>query len=53
MTEVKKYNVIYGGRVIHKDQTFEESANILQDYAEKFFQGDQSFDPNLLEMEEI
>jgi hypothetical protein len=53
MSEIKKYNVLYDGRIIHREQTFEDAADIIQEYADQFFEGDESINPNLIELEEI
>jgi len=49
---MKTFNVLYKGRKIYLDLTYEECSEILQELAEKFFSGDD-IDPNLIELEEI
>jgi hypothetical protein len=47
-----KFNVLYKGRKIYKDLTHEECSEVLQDLSERFF-SDETFDSNLIELEEI
>jgi hypothetical protein len=49
---MKKFNVLYKGRKIYTDLTHEECSEILQDFSEKFFAG-EDIDPNEIELEEI
>ena len=46
------YNVLYKGRKIYMNLSAEECAEIFQDFAERFYSGEDS-NPNDLEMEEI
>lgn len=46
------YNVLYQGRKIYMNLTAEECSEILQDFSERFFSG-EDIDPNLIELEEI
>ncbi len=46
------YNVLYNGRKIYMNLSAEECAEILQDFAERFYSG-EDINPNDLEMEEI
>lgn len=46
------YNVLYQGRKIYINLTAEECSEILQDFSERFFSG-EDIDPNLIELEEI
>jgi len=46
------YNVLYQGRKIYMNLTAEECSEILQDFSERFFSG-EDVDPNLIELEEI
>jgi hypothetical protein len=48
----KLYNILYKGRKIYKDFTAEECSEILQDFSERYFSG-EDIDPNLIELEEI
>jgi hypothetical protein len=48
----KLYNLLYKGRKIYTDLTIEDCSEILQDFSERFFSG-EDIDPNLIEMEEI
>jgi hypothetical protein len=47
-----KYNVLYQARKIYTDLTAEECSEIIQDFAERFYLG-EDIDPNLIELEEI
>jgi hypothetical protein len=49
---MKTYNVLYKGRKIYTNLTMEDCSEILQDFAERFYSGEDT-DPNLIEMEEI
>ena len=46
------YNILYKGRKIYKNLSAEECTEILQDFSERFYSG-EDVDPNELEMEEI
>ena len=46
------YNVLYKGRKIYMNLTVEECSEILQDFSERFYSG-EDIDPNLIELEEI
>jgi len=48
----KTYNLLYEGRKIYTNLTMEDCSEIIQDFSERFYSGDD-IDPNLLEMEEI
>jgi hypothetical protein len=48
----KLYNILYKGRKIYTDLTIEDCSEVLQDFSERFFSG-EDIDPNLIEMEEI
>ena len=49
---MKTFNVLYKGRKIYTNLTAEECSEILQDFSERFFSG-EDVDPNLIELEEI
>jgi len=49
---MKTFNVLYKGRKIYTNLTPEECSEILQDFSERFFSG-EDIDPNLIELEEI
>jgi len=49
---MKTFNVLYKGRKIYTNLTPEECSEILQDFSECFFSG-EDIDPNLIELEEI
>jgi len=46
------YNLLYKGRKIYTNLTMEDCSEILQDFSERFYSG-EDIDPNELEMEEI
>jgi len=49
---MKKFYVLYQGRKIYKNLTAEECSEILQDFSEKFYKGEEIY-PELIELEEI
>ena len=48
----KLYNLLYKGRKIYMNLTMEDCSEILQDFSERYFSG-EDINPNELEMEEI
>jgi hypothetical protein len=46
------YNLLYKGRKIYINLTMEDCSEILQDFSERYFSG-EDIDPTLIEMEEI
>ncbi len=48
----KHYDILYKGRRIYTNLSAEECTEVLQDFSERFFSG-EDVDPNLIEMEEI
>ena len=46
------YNLLYKGRKIYSNLTAEDCSEILQDFSERYFSG-EDIDPNEIEMEEI
>jgi hypothetical protein len=48
----KTYNLLYKGRKIYMNLSAEECTEILQDFSESFYSG-EDIDPSLIEMEEI
>ena len=46
------YNILYKGRKIYMDLSAEECTEILQDFSERFYSG-EDINPNDLELEEI
>ncbi len=46
------YNILYKGRKIHMNLSAEDCAEILQDFSERFYSG-EDIDPELIELEEI
>ena len=49
---MKTYNVLCKVRKIYMNLSAEECTEILQDFSESFYSGEDT-DPNLIEMEEI
>ena len=47
----KTYNLLYKGRKIYANLSMEDCAEILQDFSERYFSG-EDIDPTLIEMEE-
>jgi hypothetical protein len=48
----KLYNLLYKGRKIYTNLSMEDCTEILQDFSERYFSG-EDIDPTLIEMEEI
>ena len=49
------FNVLYDGEIIHTDLSAGECAEVMQDYAEKYYESaseGKEFDLNLLTLEE-
>ena len=46
------YNLLYKGRKIHMNLSAEDCTEILQDFSERFYSG-EDVDPELIELEEI
>lgn len=46
------YNILYDGRVIHKNLSHEECSEVLSEYSEQFYE-DNNFNLDLFEIEEI
>lgn len=49
---MKRFNVLYKGRKIYSNLTTEDCSEILQDFSERFYSG-EDVSPNEIEMEEI
>jgi hypothetical protein len=47
----KTYNLLYKGRKIYTNLSAEDCAEILEDFSERYFSG-EDIDPTLIEMEE-
>jgi hypothetical protein len=50
---MKKFNVLYNGRKIYQDLSYEECVECLDEIAESYYSTEETFDPTLLELEEI
>jgi hypothetical protein len=48
----RTYNLLYKGRKIYMNLSVDECTEILQDFSERFYSGEE-IDLNLLELEEI
>ena len=48
----KSYNLLYKGRKIYLNLTMEDCSEILENFSERFYSG-EDVNPNELEMEEI
>jgi hypothetical protein len=49
----QNYNLLYKGRKIYMNLSAEECTEILQDFSERFYSGEENIDPTLIELEEI
>ena len=48
----KSYNLLYKGRKIYTNLTIDDCSEILENFSERFYSG-EDVDPNELEMEDI
>jgi hypothetical protein len=48
----KLYNLLYKGRKIYTNLTMEDCSEILENFSERFYSG-EDLNPNELELEEI
>ena len=48
---MKTYNLLYKGRKIYTNLTIEDCSEILQNFSERYFSG-EDVNPNEIEMEE-
>jgi (2Fe-2S) ferredoxin len=51
-TSEKLYNVCYNGRALYQSMTLEDCTEILQEFSERFFSG-EDIDPNLISLEPL
>jgi hypothetical protein len=49
---MKQFNVLYKGRKIYSNLTMEDCGEILEDFSERFYSG-EDINPNEIELEEI
>jgi hypothetical protein len=49
---MRRFNILYKGRKIYQDLSYEECAEVLESLSQEFY-ADQKYDPNEIEMEEI
>ena len=49
---MKQFNVLYKGRKIYSNLTMEDCGEILEDFSERFYLG-EDINPNEIELEEI
>ena len=47
-----RFNILYKGRKIYQDLSYEECAEILDEYSSKYY-NDEEFDIEQLDLEEI
>ena len=51
---IKRYNIRYKGDLLHENLTMDDCSEVLQDFADRFYNGkDDEINPSLIEMEEI
>jgi hypothetical protein len=48
----KSYNLLYEGRKIYSNLTAEDCGEIIQEFSERFYSG-ENVDPNEIQLEEI
>jgi hypothetical protein len=49
---MKKFNLLYKGRKIYTDLSYEDCLDIIDDFSQKYFLG-EDIDPNEIVLEEI
>jgi len=50
----KRYNIRYKGDIIHPNVSIEKCSELLQDFADRFYNGkDDEINPSFLDLEEI
>ena len=49
---VTRFNLYYEDKLMHSDLSFEDATEVLQDLAEKFFSGENTINPNKIELKE-
>ena len=50
----KRYNIRYKGDLLHENLSIEECSGILQDFADRFYNGkEDEINPSFIEMEEL
>jgi (2Fe-2S) ferredoxin len=50
--EEKRYNLCYNGRALYQNLTLEDASEVIQDFADKFYAG-EDIDPSLLYLEPL
>ena len=48
-----RFNLYYEDKLIHRDLSFETATEVLQDLAEQFYSGENTINPNKIELKEI
>ena len=50
----KRYNIRYKNEILHENLTIEECREVLQDFADRFYNGkSDEINPSFIEMEEL
>ncbi len=50
----KRYNIRYKNEILHENLTIEECSEVLQDFADRFYNGkSDEINPSFIEMEEL
>ena len=47
-----RFNLYYENKLMHRDLSFEDATEVLQDFSEKYFSGEGSINPNKIELKE-
>ena len=47
-----RFNLYYENKLMHRDLSFEDATEVLQDLAEQYFSGEGSINPNKIELKE-
>jgi len=50
---VTRFNLYYEDKMICSNLSFEEAAEVLQDFSEKFFSGEGTIEPQKIQLKEI
>lgn len=49
---MKRFNILYKGRKIYQDLSYEDCAELLEDLSQEYYQK-EDFDANEIELEEV
>lgn len=50
--EQKLYNLCYNGRALYQNLTLEDAAEVLQEFSEKYYEG-EDIDPSLIYLDPL